>query len=102
MVYAAGGLMHSLLFNGDIGEMGVKWARKFDFKWDDPDKLTFILGHHLFLLGLGNVQFVEWAKYYGLYDNAEGVVRTVVPNLNIGMVWNAQFNFLAINSLEWL
>jgi|TARA_B100000519_G_scaffold199146_1_gene209852 chlorophyll a/b binding light-harvesting protein PcbA len=100
MVYAAGGLMHSLLFNGDIGEMGVKWARKFDFKWDDPDKLTFILGHHLFLLGLGNVQFVEWAKYYGLYDNAEGVVRTVVPNLNIGMVWNAQFNFLAINSLE--
>ena len=74
--------------------------KKFDFEWNDPDRLTFILGHHLIFLGLGNIQFVEWARIHGIWDSAAGVTRQVQYNLDIGMVWNHQADFLSINSLE--
>ena len=100
-VYAGGAMLHSFRYKEDLGEypQGSR-PNKFDFKWDDPDRLTFILGHHLLFLGLGCVQFVEWAKYHGIYDPAMGVVRKVEYNLYLSMVWNHQIDFLTINSLE--
>ncbi|WP_320675083.1 chlorophyll a/b binding light-harvesting protein [Prochlorococcus sp. MIT 1341] len=98
-VLGAGGLLHSLKFEGNLSEANGR-PKKFDFKWDDPDKLTFILGHHLIFLGLGATQFVEFAKYHGIWDSAKGVVRTIEPNLSFAAVWNHQADFLSISSLE--
>ena len=100
-VLGAGGLLHSMRYKGDLGDYpeGSR-PRKFDFEWDDPNRLTFILGHHLIFLGLGNIQFVEWARIHGIWDTAAGVTRKVNYNLDIGMVWNHQGDFLSINSLE--
>ena len=100
MVLGAGGLLHSLLFAGDLQKSEVARARKFKLEWDNPDNLTFILGHHLIFLGVANIQFVEWARTHGIYDAALGVVRKVDYNLNLGMIWNHQFDFLSISSLE--
>ncbi len=98
-VLAGGGLLHSIRLPGDLGKATGR-AQKFDFDWKDPSKLTFILGHHLIFLGLGNIQFVEWAKYHGIWDTSIGAVRTVEPNIDLGMVWGMQSSFLTINSLE--
>ena len=55
-VLGAGGLLHSNKFAGDLGDYPENSKpQKFDFEWDDPDKLTFILGHHLIFLGLGAI-----------------------------------------------
>jgi chlorophyll a/b binding light-harvesting protein len=51
-------------------------------------------------LGLGNIQFVEWARIHGIYDASQGITRTVNYNLDLGMIWNHQADFLSINSLE--
>ena len=100
-VLGAGGILHSTRYDGDLGNYpeGSR-PKKFDFEWDDPDKLTFILGHHLIFLGLANIQFVEWAQYHGIWDTALGATRTVSYNLDLGMIWNHQADFLQINSLE--
>ncbi len=100
-VLGAGGLLHSMKYEGDLGSYpeGSR-PKKFDFEWDDPNRLTFILGHHLIFLGLGNIQFVEWARIHGIWDSAQGVTRQVQYNLDLGMIWNHQADFLAINSLE--
>ena len=100
-VLGAGGLLHSMKYEGDLGAYpeGSR-PKKFDFKWDDPNRLTFILGHHLIFLGLANIQFVEWAQYHGIWDSAAGVTRQVSYNLDFGMIWNHQGDFLNINSLE--
>jgi len=100
MVYGAGGLLHSLLFAGDMQQSEVAQARKFKLEWDNPDNQTFILGHHLIFMGVANIQFVEWARIHGIYDSAQGVVRQVEYNLNLAHIWNHQFDFLAINNLE--
>jgi len=100
MVYGAGGLLHSLFFTGDMQDSEVAQARKFKLEWDNPDNQTFILGHHLIFLGVANIQFVEWARIHGIYDSAAGAVRQVEYNLNLGSVWNHQFDFLSINNLE--
>jgi len=100
MVYGAGGLLHSVLFVGDMQDSEVPQARKFKLEWDNPDNQTFILGHHLLFLAGGNIQFVEWAKWHGIYDPAAGAVRQVEYNLDLGMIWNHQFDFLSISSLE--
>ena len=43
-VLGAGGLLHSMRYEGDLGNYPENSrARKFDFEWDDPDRLTFIL-----------------------------------------------------------
>ena len=98
-VLGAAGIWHTLRAPKDLGEATGR-AQKFDFKWDDPKKLTFILGHHLIFLGLGVIAFVEWAKRHGIYDTAAGAVRTVEPNIDFGMVWGYQTSFLSISSLE--
>ncbi|ABX08666.1 chlorophyll a/b binding light-harvesting protein [Prochlorococcus marinus] len=100
MVYGAGGLLHSLLFAGDMQDSQVAQARKFKLEWDNPDNQTFILGHHLIFLGIANIQFVEWARVHGIWDSAAGAVRQVEYNLNLSAIWNHQFDFLSISNLE--
>ena len=100
MVYGAGGLLHSVLFVGDMQDSEVPQARKFKLEWDNPDNQTFILGHHLLFFGVAIIVFVEWARIHGIYDPALGAVRQVEYNLNLTNIWNHQFDFLAIDSLE--
>jgi len=100
MVYGAGGLLHSLAFSSDMQDSDVSQARKFKLEWDNPDNQTFILGHHLILFGIANIWFVEWARIHGIYDPVLEAVRQVEYNLNLGAIWNHQFDFLSINSLE--
>ena len=100
MVYGAGGLLHSVLFVGDMQDSEVPQARKFKLEWDNPDNQTFILGHHLLFFGVACIWFVEWARIHGIYDPAIGAVRQVEYNLNLTNIWNHQFDFLAIDSLE--
>jgi chlorophyll a/b binding light-harvesting protein len=100
MVYGAGGLLHSLLFVGDMQDSEVIQARKFKLEWDNPDNQTFILGHHLIFFGIANIWFVEWARVHGIYDPAIDAIRQVEYNLNLGAIWNHQFDFLTIDSLE--
>jgi len=100
MVYGAGGLLHSVLFVGDMQDSEVPQARKFKLEWDNPDNQTFILGHHLLFFGVACIWFVEWARIHGIYDPAIGAVRQVEYNLNLTNIWNHQFDFFAIDSLE--
>jgi len=100
MVYGAGGLLHSVLFVGDMQDSEVPQARKFKLEWDNPDNQTFILGHHLIFFGVACIWFVEWAKWHGIYDPALGAIRQVEYNLNLTHIWNHQFDFLAIDNLE--
>ena len=44
--------------------------------------------------------FVEWARIHGIYDPAIGSTRQVIYNLDIAAIWNHQFDFLKIDSLE--
>jgi len=100
-VLGAGGLLHSNKFAGDLGDYPENSKpQKFDFEWDDPDKLTFILGHHLIILGFAVIAFVEWARVHGIYDPAIGSVRQVEYELNLAKIWNHQTDFLTIDSLE--
>jgi len=101
LVYAGGGLLHSLLFSADMQDSSVGQARKFKLEWDNPDNQTFILGHHLIFFGVANIWFVEWARVHGIYDPAIGAVRTIFPGYgDFGMIWGHQFDFLQIDSLE--
>ena len=93
MVLAAGGLLHSLLLPGNLEDSDVARARKFNIEWDNPDKLTFILGFAV-------IAFVEWARVHGIYDPAIGSVRQVEYELNLAKIWNHQTDFLTIDSLE--
>ena len=98
-VLGAAGIWHTLRCPKDLTTTQGR-AQKFHWEWDDPSKLTFILGHHLWFLGLGVVAFVEWATRHGIYDTAIGAVRRIEPNVDLGMVWGYQTNFLSISSLE--
>ena len=98
-VLGAAGIWHTLRAPKDLSKAEGR-AEKFHFEWDNPKKLTFILGHHLIFLGLGAIAFVEWAQHHGIYDTAIGAVRKVEPNIDLGMVWGYQTNFLSISSLE--
>jgi len=100
MVYGAGGLMHSLLFSSDMQESSVPQARKFKLEWDNPDNQTFILGHHLIFFGVACIWFVEWARIHGIYDPSIGAIRQVEYDLNLSHIWDHQFDFLTIDSLE--
>jgi len=100
MVLAAGGLLHSLLLPGNLEDSEVARARKFNIEWDNPDKLTFILGHHLIILGFAVIAFVEWARVHGIYDPAIGSVRQVEYELNLDKIWNHETEVLTIDSLE--
>lgn len=100
-VYGGAGMLHAFRYKEKLEDYPKgSWANKFAFNWDDPDRLTFILGHHLIFLALGCIQFVEWARIHGIYDPAIGAVRKVQYNLDFGMIWNHQADFLSISSLE--
>ncbi len=101
MVYGGAGLAHSLFFDPDLQSGPIGRVDKFKLEWDNPDNMTFILGHHLIFLGVANIWFVEWARVHGIYDPALGAVRTVFPGYgDFGMVWGHQFDFITIDSLE--
>ena len=101
LVYAGGALAHSLFFDADLESGPIPTTKKFQIQWENPDKLTFILGHHLIFFGVANIWFVEWARWHGIYDPAIDAVRTVFPGYgDFGMVYGHQFDFLQIDSLE--
>jgi len=101
LVYAGGALSHSLFFDADLEEGLIPTTKKFQIKWDNPDKLTFVLGHHLIFLGVACIWFVEWARWHGIYDPAIGEVRQVFPGYgDFGRIWGHQYDFLKIDSLE--
>ncbi len=100
MVYGGGGLLHAVLFPAKVEESEVLQAKKFKLEWNNPDNQTFILGHHLIFFGVACVWFVEWARIHGIYDPALGAVRQVNYNLDLSMIWQRQFDFITIDSLE--
>jgi len=101
LVYAGGALAHSLLFDADLEDGPIPTTKKFQIEWESPDKLTFVLGHHLIFLGVACIWFVEWARWHGIYDPAIGEVRQVFPGYgDFGRIWSHQYDFLKIDSLE--
>lgn len=87
------GSLH-LISSGFLGFGGIFHALKgpatleetqpfFSYCWDDKNKMTTIIGIHLFLLGVGAFLFVLKAMVLGgLYDPLVGEVRLISPNLN--------------------
>ncbi len=109
MVYASAGLLHSLIFSEDTqNSSGLfaadrpehRQAARYKLEWDNPDNQTFILGHHLIFMGVACAWFVEWARVHGIYDPSIEAVRQVNYNLDLTQIWNHQFDFLSIDSLE--
>jgi photosystem II CP43 chlorophyll apoprotein len=110
-VLGAGGLFH--VFRGPANlKDGSGRAAKFHYEWNDPQKLGFILGHHLIFLGVAALLFVAKAMFWGgIYDSALGNVRLISePNLNpvaifgylFGLsngVWNP-LGMAAVDNLE--
>ncbi len=100
-VYGGAGLLHSLLFDPDLGSGPIGRVDRFKLEWDNPDNLVFILGHHLIFLGVANIWFVEWARFHGIYDPALGAVRTVFPGYgDFGVLLGHQFDAWGIDNLE--
>ncbi len=101
MVYAGAALLHSLFFDADLQQGPLPNTPKFKLEWDNPDNLTFILGHHLIFLGVASIWFVEWARVHGIYDPAIGAVRQVFPGYgDFARIFSHQTDFFSINSLE--
>ena len=100
LVYGGAALLHSLFFDPDLKGGPIGRVDKFKLEWDNPDNLTFILGHHLIFFGVACIWFVEWARIHGIYDPAVGAIRQVEYDLNLSHIWDHQFDFLTIDSLE--
>ena len=82
-VLGAGGIYHAVLGPEILNENG------FGYRWDDPDKMSSILGIHLVLLGIAALLFVEKAiTFGGLYDPALEQVRLIShPTLDPQVIW---------------
>ena len=106
-VLGAGGLFHvfggpAVLPKGD-GVVGF-----FGYDWEDPDKVSTILGIHIVLLGLGAWLLVFKAMFWGgLYDPAVANVRAIAaPTLDPTRIfgylvgrWGSE-GLAAVNNLE--
>ena len=93
-VLGAGGLFH--VFKG-VANLKDSQGRavKFHYEWGDPQKMGFILGHHLIFLGVAALLFVGKATLWGgVYDSVVGNVRVISdPTINPVAIFDYLFGF---------
>jgi photosystem II CP43 chlorophyll apoprotein len=110
-VLGAGGLFHVFRGIPNLKNAPGRVA-KFHYEWNDPQKLGFILGHHLIFLGVAALLLVGKAMFWGgIYDATITDVRIVSnPTFNpvtilgylFGLhngVWNP-LGMAAVDNLE--
>jgi photosystem II CP43 chlorophyll apoprotein len=92
-----GGLYHALRGPAQLEERFPGYG----YRWDDPGKMTNILGTHLILLGLGALLLVIKAvKFGGLYDPSINQVRLVTsPTLDPVVIVSY---LLGLRSPDWI
>jgi photosystem II CP43 chlorophyll apoprotein len=93
-VLGAGGLYHALRGQARLKDAGG-FAALFHYEWNDPQKLGFILGNHLMVLGLAAWGLVLKATVFGgIYDPAISDVRLISsPTINPFAIFGYLFGF---------
>jgi len=106
-VLGAGGLFHVFRGPGVLKKDDTAIGF-FGYDWEDPDKVSTILGIHIVLLGLGAWLLVFKAMFWGgLYDPAVADVRAITsPTLDPGTIFGylvgrwGSAGLAAVNNLE--